>query len=465
MSELAAQSSSTPGSKVNAELKAAFRGGRTRSLRWRQDQLSALVRLIEENLERLTDSLVADLGKPRLEAFSTELGYVMGEARFARKHLKKWMKPERVPTSAVVMPGTSRIIREPLGVSLIIGAWNYPVHLTLAPLIGSIAAGGCAVVKPSEVAAHTSKILAELIPRYLDQQCIQVVEGGVPETTDLLEQQWDKIFYTGNGNVGRIVMAAAARHLTPVTLELGGKSPTIVDADVDLKVAARRIIWCKFTNAGQTCVAPDHVLVHSDQHDALVNAMRRTIHEFYGSDPKQSADYGRIINHRHFDRLVGLLGSGHAACGGDHDRDEKYIAPTILTDVSPDSPAMSDEIFGPILPILKMPSTDDAIEFVNSRPKPLALYVFSRNKAVARRVIEHTSSGGATINHGWMHLGVPSLPFGGVGDSGIGGYHGRHSFEAFSHRKAVLDKPTLVDPKLLYPPYGKMAKALFKRLL
>jgi aldehyde dehydrogenase (NAD+) len=460
-----AATSSSVGASVVSELRASYKKRKTRSLSWRLEQLQGLKRMLIDCQEDLIDAIVADLGKPRFEAFTTEVAFLLSEIDHTCKHLEKWMKPTRVRSSAVVQPATSKVYPEPLGVVLVIGAWNYPLALSVGPAIGAIAAGNCVVIKPSEIAENTSAIIATLIPQYMDEDCVRVVEGGIPETTDLLEQKWNHIFYTGNGMVGRIVMTAAAKHLTPVTLELGGKSPVIIDEDVDIEVAARRIIWGKFTNAGQTCVAPDYLLVHRSVHDQLLAALKSTITEFYGSDAKTSADYGRIINERHHKRLTALLESGTVAHGGEHDESQKYMEPTLLTDVSEDSKIMADEIFGPILPLLKIGSIDEAIDFVNERDKPLALYVFTKNKAVAKKVIAHTSYGGGSINHAWLHLAVPGLSFGGVGESGMGGYHGQHSFDVFSHHKSILDKPTLIDPKLTYPPYDDFKTKVIKFLM
>ena len=329
----------------------------------------------------------------------------------------------------------------------------------------ALAAGNCAVVKPAEVWAHTSRAIAELLPRYLDPACVAVVEGGVPETTELLAQRFDHIFYTGNGTVGRIVMTAAARHLTPVTLELGGKSPAIVHRSADLAVTARRIVWAKFTNAGQTCVAPDYVLVERAVEQPLLDALAATVRELYGADPKHSPDYGRIISDRQFDRLARLLDGTQIVCGGELDRDERYIAPTVLRDVSLAAPIMQDEIFGPLLPVIAVDSVDDAIALVTDRPKPLALYVFAEDGAVADRVLARTSSGGACVNDAIVHLSVHDLPFGGVGESGMGAYHGRTSFETFSHRKSVVAKSSKLDVPLRYPPYGPRKRRWIARLM
>jgi len=310
-----------------------------------------------------------------------------------------------------------------------------------------------------------SAALARLVPRYLDPECVAVVEGGVPETTALLAERWDHIFYTGNGRVGRIVMEAAARHLTPVTLELGGKSPCIVDSDVDLEIAARRITWGKFLNAGQTCVAPDYLLVHESREAELIGLLERNLRAFYGDDPQRSPDLARIVSDAHLDRLAKLLESGETVVGGRVDRADRYVAPTILRNVSPESPAMQEEIFGPILPVLTVPDVDAAIAFVNARPKPLALYVFTRRKPVEDAVLSRTSAGGVCVNAVLWHLGNPSLPFGGVGESGMGAYHGRYGFEAMSHHKGVVKKSTKADPKIGYPPYTRLKKALIKRFI
>jgi aldehyde dehydrogenase (NAD+) len=333
------------------------------------------------------------------------------------------------------------------------------------PLVGAIAAGNCVVLKPSEVAPNVSALLAKWLPRYLDPKTMRVVEGGVPETTALLREKWDHIFYTGNGTVGSIVMQAAAKHLTPVTLELGGKSPCIVDESADLDLAAKRIVYGKFFNAGQTCVAPDYVLVHDHVHDALINRMVSTIREFYGDDPKQSPDYARIVNERHHARLTGLLSGADIVAGGQSDLSNRYVAPTILKNVNEHDAVMQEEIFGPILPVISVSSIESAIGYVSRHAKPLALYVFARDQDVQDRVLAGTSAGGTTINHIWIHLGVLHLPFGGVGESGMGAYHGHRSFETFSHRRAVLKKPSLPDPPILFPPYSARKLRWIKRLL
>ncbi|MFN2376771.1 MAG: aldehyde dehydrogenase family protein [Candidatus Binatia bacterium] len=442
-------------------LRATFRSGRTRPLQWRLEQLRAVEKLLSENTKALEKTLAADLGKPALEAMAADIGFPKGEAAFAAKNLSKWMKPERVAQPMAQRPGKSWVQRDPLGVVLIIAPWNYPVQLCFNPLVAAIAAGNCAVIKPSEMNPATSRLIAELVPKYLDNDCFAVVEGAIDETTTLLEQNFDHIVYTGNGHVARIVMAAAAKNLTPVTLELGGKSPCIVMPDANLDVAAHRIAWGKWSNAGQTCTAPDYVLVHKSVENALIDKLRGVVREFYGDHPKQSKDYPRIVSERHVDRLAGLIEDrGQVAIGGEFDRAERYFAPTILRDVKPDAKVMQDEIFGPILPVMAVDSIEAAINYVNDHDKPLALYVFTADKKVSERVLGETSSGGACINATLWHCANPNLPFGGVGPSGMGAYHGRWGFEVLSHRKAVTEKPTSMDPKITYPPYTKIKEWL-----
>lgn len=447
-----------------AELRASFDRGTPRPEAWRRGQLRRLNDLMVAEEARIFEALKADLGRCATEAYVFEVGYCRSEVRHTLKHLSAWMRPERVSTPLHTAKATSRIHRQPLGVVLIIGPWNYPFQLAIAPLIAAIAAGNCAVVKPSELAPATSKLMGELLPRYLDSDCIRIVEGGVPETTALLEQKYDHVFFTGSTRVGKIVYQAAAKHLTPVTLELGGKSPCIVDRTVDLPVAARRIVWGKFANAGQTCVAPDYILAHEDVREALVAELRKTVQKFYGEDPRKSPDFGRIINAAHFERLTGYLEQGEVTFGGEHDAAERYLAPTLMQGTAPDAPVMQDEIFGPILPVLPVGSLDEAITFVNARPKPLALYVFSADRAAARKVIDATTSGGAAVNDTINHLAVPDLPFGGVGDSGIGSYHGPQGFKTFSHTRSVLDRSTKLDLPLRYPPYVNTLKWVRKLL-
>jgi len=448
-------------------LRRSFDEGLTRPIAWRKEALRAMKRLVAEGEPELLDAMHADLGKPAVEARLTDLSFVQAEVDVMLKHLERWTRPEHVSVPAVQQPGRATIVREPLGVALVIAPWNYPVQLLLVPMAAAIAAGNCVVGKPSELAPATSAAISRLAARYLDHRAVAIEEGGVQEAQALLTERFDAIFYTGNGRVGRIVMEAAAKHLTPVTLELGGKSPVIVDADADLEVAARRIAWGKFLNAGQTCVAPDYVLVHERVEGALVDALRATLRVFYGDHPAQSPDYARIVNDGHFERLTGLLSSSAAevAIGGDTARDDRFIAPTVLTNVTPDDPVMDEEIFGPILPVIAVHDVAEAIAFVRQRPKPLALYVFSGTKSRIDDVLAGTTSGSVGVNCTVLQVGIPALPFGGVGASGMGAYHGKQGFETFSHRRAVLVKPTRLDPTVLYPPSTKAKEWILKRIL
>ena len=439
-------------------LRSTFRSGRTRSVDWRREQLRAMHQMLVEHEADFVEALHADLGRPPLEAYVADIGTTKAEIKHAIKHVGSWAKVKRANPGLTSMPAKARIMPEPLGVALIIAPWNYPIQLLLSPMVAAIAAGNCIVAKPSELSPACSAVLARLIPRFLDNDAITVVEGGVAETTALLEIPFDHIFFTGSTNVGRVVMQAAAKHLTPVTLELGGKSPTIVAADADLEVAARRILWGKHLNAAQTCIAPDYVLVESSVRDRLVDIMADVLGEFLGADPAASRDFGRIVNDRHFERLTALLESagGTVAIGGVTDAATRFIAPTVIVDPDLDAPIMTEEIFGPLLPVLSVDSIDAAIDFVNDRPKPLALYVFSGSSETADHVLEHTSSGGACVNQTILHINTPNMPFGGVGPSGMGSYHGKFGFDAFSHHKSVLIKPQKPDPKLLYPPYSPL---------
>ncbi|MFJ9459220.1 aldehyde dehydrogenase family protein [Kitasatospora sp. NPDC101447] len=449
-----------------ARLGAAFTAGRTKPVAWRKAQLRALRRLLVEQEDVFAAALHADLGKHAAEAYTTEIGFTVSEIDHTLRHLDRWLRPSRVPVPLALQPARARTVREPLGTVLVISPWNYPLQLALAPLVGAIAAGNCVVVKPSELAPATSAALAHWLPRTLDPQAVAVVEGGVPETTALLEQRFDHVFYTGNGTVARIVMTAAARHLTPVTLELGGKSPAVVEPGTDLATAARRIAWGKFMNAGQTCVAPDYVLAIGGSATAIEAHLTAAVREMYGTDPKESPDYGRIVNERHFDRLTALLGDGRIVTGGDHDRAERYLAPTVLADVDPEAPVMREEIFGPVLPIVSVPDLDAAIAFITARDKPLALYAFTASARTKHRLTTETSSGALSFGVPNAHLTVPGLPFGGVGESGIGAYHGAHTIDTFSHTKAVLDKPLPADTlRLAYPPFTPLKSRILRRFL
>ena len=454
--------------QVVADLRTAYDTGRTRPLAWRLNQLAALAALVEENEQEICAALFADLGKTPDEANITELSLVRAELALMRSKLKKWLEPKFVRGPLAVLPATTYTVLEPLGVALIIAPWNYPVQLLLVPAIGALAAGNAVRLKPSELAPATAALLADLIPRYLDPAAVTVVNGGIPQTTALLTEKFDHIFYTGNGTVARIVMTAAAAHLTPVTLELGGKSPTFVDGTGDLEIAAQRIAWGKFTNAGQTCVAPDYVLATPGVADRLVPLIAQAVADMFGADPK-AGPFGRIINEGHFNRLAALVAdpeNGRVALGGQHDRSVKYLAPTILTGTAPDAPIMSAEIFGPVLPVVTVESAGAAIAHINAGDKPLALYVFSEDKAVRRRFLKETSSGAITFNLPMAHLAVAELPFGGVGESGMGAYHGRRSLEIFSHEKSVVSKPLRPDTlALVYPPFSRQKSGLLRKLL
>lgn len=443
----------------------AFQTGVTRPLEWRIAQLDALEAMLRENSDRFLAALKQDLNKPATEAWATEVGFAIADIKDQRSNLRSWAKPRNAKVPIAFQPATAKVVPEPKGVVLIIAPWNYPVQLLISPMAAAIAAGNAIVAKPSELAPATSGVLAELIGRYLDPATVSVIEGAVDVATDLLAQPFDHILFTGSPEVGKVVMRAAAEHLTPVTLELGGKSPAIVAADADINVAGRRIAWGKFVNAGQTCIAPDYVLVERSARDELVSAIERAVRGFYGSNPQASPDYGRIISDRHHQRLTALMedeGAGAAAVGGVADASDRYIAPTVLLDPDPNSPVMSEEIFGPLLPIVTVDDVTEAIDFINSRPKPLALYAFTSNSATADQVIATTSSGGVGINQTLLHIGPPELPFGGIGQSGMGAYHGRTGFETFSHLKPVLDRRTSPDLPITYPPYTDLKQRLIK---
>jgi aldehyde dehydrogenase (NAD+) len=430
-----------------------FRSGATRSAEWRATQLVALKAMMQEHAEDFYAALWADLRRNRVEADLTDVKYIAGEVDHVLAHLLQWMKPLSVSTPFMLAPSHAQVRSDPLGVGLIIGTWNYPVMLTLSPLIAAISGGNTAVLKPSEMATATAEVIARHVPEYLDRRAFSVVLGAAPETTALLEQQWDHIFFTGGTTVARIVMTAAAKTLSPVVLELGGKSPTIVHSSVDLRVAARRIAQGRWANAGQTCTAPDYVLVSKNIVGPFLEQLREAVIQFYGEDPQKSADYGRIINLRHFERLTGLLASGDIYHGGQYDRAERYIAPTVLVNVPPDSPVMQEEIFGPILPVLEVGNVQEMIDFVNARPSPLGLYVFAEDRAVAKQILDSTASGDAAVNDCTVQPIIHDLPFGGVGNSGMGKYHGEWGFRAYTNARGVLYHSTRLDLGVRYPPY------------
>lgn len=441
-----------------------FNTGATKSVDFRIQQLKKLRQLIVDNEQAIIKALYDDLRKSELEAYATEVGIVLAEIDYTLKNVKRWSKPQRVRTPLFHQLATSWQYAEPYGVTYIIAPWNYPFQLLIAPLIGAIAAGNTAILKPSELSDHTAQLVYNLITENFEPGFIKVVLGAVEESKAMLEQRFDYIFFTGGTEIGRYVYQAAAKFLTPVTLELGGKSPCIVDEDIHLTHTSRRILWGKFTNAGQTCVAPDYLLVNKKIKSKLIDKMKEHLNDFYGEDPALSPDYGRIISERHFDRLEQMIDPSQVIVGGKTNRDEKYISPTIIEGVSLDDKVMQQEIFGPILPIIEYESLDEAIAYIKQFEKPLALYVYSNRSSVQNKIMDEVPFGGGCINESIMHVGQSQLPFGGVGESGIGSYHGKTSFEAFSHYKSVLKKSTLTDLPIKYPPY-KNNVGLIKKLM
>lgn len=446
------------------EQRAFFASGATRDIEFRKKSLKTLKEVLENKEKDITEALKADLGKPAFETYAAELGGLYAEINHVLRNLKCWSRPKRVRTPMSLFPGASHVYREPYGVTLLIGPWNYPFTVNLHPLINSLAGGNCAILKPSEFSTASSAVLGEIVREAFSPEYCTVVQGGVRETTELLENKFDFILFTGSTRVGRIVHQAAARHLTPTLLELGGKSPCILDTNLNLELTAKRICWGKFFNAGQTCTAPDYLLVPESMHEAILETLKKTIVGFFGENPKTSSDYGRIINARHFDKLSAFLDSGTIVHGGGHVREELFIEPTLLDKVSWDSPIMQEEIFGPLLPILTYKNTAEVISRLQGLERPLALYSFSRDKQWHRQFIASLPYGGGCCNAVLMHGSTPYLPFGGVGNSGMGHYHGKWGFEAFTHAKGVLYKPQRMDTPLLYPPYGDKLKWL-KRLM
>ena len=434
-----------------------FRSGATKSVEFRIHQLQTLKKLLSEHEDEFFDAVYADFKKPELETYATELGILHNEISYTIRHLKKWAKPKRLKGTWINFPSSNYTIAEPYGAVLVIAPWNYPIQLALLPLVGAIAAGNTVVVKPSELTPQASSVLHRLMSKWFKEEFIAVVEGGVETNQALLAEDFDHIFFTGSSRVGKIVMEAAAKNLTPVTLELGGKSPCIVDDSADLETSAKRIAWGKFLNAGQTCVAPDYVMVKASVQDKFLEYLKEAIRSFYGVNAKLSPDYPRIINEDHFVRLASYLSDGEVFYGGKTDKMEYYIEPTILTDIEEHAAVMEDEIFGPILPVITFDDIGEAIDLINSKPKQLALYVFTTEKETEDRVIEKCSFGGGAINDVVAHLGNHHLPFGGVGQSGMGAYHGKKSFDTFSHNKGVMKKPLWLDVPFRYAPYkGKL---------
>ncbi|XP_050694365.1 aldehyde dehydrogenase, dimeric NADP-preferring-like [Eriocheir sinensis] len=443
-------------SEIVGTARRAYAEGRTRPVEFRRKQLQQYKKMLEDHRDEFLKALAEDLNKPKLEAVIFEVDFAMKDADYLLANLDKWVKTEEVPS---VVPGDkSLILREPYGVCLVMGAWNYPLQLALIPAAGAIAAGNAVVIKPSEVSPATAAAIAKYLPQYLDKECFPVVLGGVPETTELLKERFDYIFYTGSTGVGKIVQSAASKHLTPTTLELGGKSPCYVDNSADLDIAVRRILWGKMFNLGQTCIAPDYILCPSAVQSAFVDKCKAVLKEWYGNEAKKSSDLSRIVAERHVDRLANYLKDGTPVIGGKYDKTAKWVEPTVLVDVKADSRIMQEEIFGPILPILNVAGADDAITFINKREKPLALYVFSKNKGDINKFLEGVSCGGLTVNDTLHHAANHNLPFGGVGYSGMGAYHGDYTFKTFTHYKPVLIREyEAAQEKMLsarYPPYS-----------
>lgn len=452
---------STPITQIISQQRKFFATGKTKDISFRRQQLEKLKKAIKDNGDKILEALYTDLHKPEFEAYF-ELA-VTKEIDYFLSNLKSWVKPKKVKTPVTVFPASAYVQPEPLGVVLIIGPWNYPFSLMISPLLGAIAAGNCAILKPSEIAPHTSQVIAKMIEDTFPSEYIAAVEGGVEVSQELLAEKFDHIFFTGGTRVGKIIMEAAAKNLTPVTLELGGKSPCIVDRDINFTETAKRITWGKFINAGQICVAPDYLLVNKKVKAKLLEEIKSCITKFYGKDPASSPDYPRIINQSQFQRLSKLLDGEEVLVGGETDAQQRYIAPTVIDNVSLDSPLMEEEIFGPILPIIDYEHIDEALDIINSRPKPLALYLFSKDKDLQTKVLTSTSSGGVCLNDTFLHLAVNELPFGGVGNSGMGNYHGFASFNTFSHQKSVLRRYFLFDLNWRYAPY-KDKVANFKKM-
>ncbi|HDG5486781.1 TPA: aldehyde dehydrogenase [Staphylococcus aureus] len=447
--------------------KAFFNTQQTKDISFRKEQLKKLSKAIKSYESDILEALYTDLGKNKVEAYATEIGITLKSIKNARKELKNWTKTKNVDTPLYLFPTKSYIKKEPYGTVLIIAPFNYPFQLVFEPLIGAIAAGNTAIIKQSELTPNVARVIKRLINETFDANYIEVIEGGIEETQTLIHLPFDYVFFTGSENVGKIVYQAASENLVPVTLEMGGKSPVIVDETANIKVASERICFGKFTNAGQTCVAPDYILVHESVKDDLITALSKTLREFYGQNIQQSPDYGRIVNLKHYHRLTSLLNSAqmNIVFGGHSDEDERYIEPTLLDHVTSDSAIMQEEIFGPILPILTYQSLDEAIAFIHQRPKPLSLYLFSEDENATQRVINELSFGGGAINDTLMHLANPKLPFGGVGASGMGRYHGKYSFDTFTHEKSYIFKSTRLESGVHLPPYKgkfKYIKAFFK---
>jgi aldehyde dehydrogenase (NAD+) len=435
----------------------------TKNIQFRKEQLKMLRNLIISNEDEIYKVLGTDFKKPPFETYLSENGYMIMEINQFLKRLKKWARPRRIPSNLVNFPSSCFLMYEPYGISLIIAPWNYPFQLAIGPLVGAMSAGNCAILKPSELTPSTSEFISKLINENFRDDYIHVIEGDATVSQSLLKEKFDYIFFTGSTRIGQIIAEAAARNLTPATLELGGKSPCFVDGSVDMKLTARRIIWGKFLNNGQTCLAPDYIYVDQKHKDDLLEQLKNEIIHRFGSDPEKSLDLARVVNQNHFNRLRDLITQGKVFYGGRFNMKDLYISPTILHDVSWDDDVMDREIFGPVLPVLSYDEIDKVIRDLKTREKPLSLYVFSKRKSFTRKLLQDLSFGGGTVNDTVIHFGNPNVPFGGVGQSGYGAYHGRHSFETFSHKKGIVKKATWIDIPIRYAPYENKLKWL-KRL-
>lgn len=446
-------------------LRKSVDNGVPRSLSWRLDQLHGLLRFVTDHENAILTALKADLGRCTTEARMADISMVRSEVRLIQRNLKKWLRPQRVSTPIAAQPGRSWIQQEPFGLALILGTWNYPFQQILIPLAGALAAGNSAVVKLSEVAPHSAALMAKELENYIDPTALIVVTGGPEAAARLLEYRFDKIFYTGSSHVGRIVMKAAAVHLTPVTLELGGKNPVIVAPDAPLDVTARRVAWGRFMNTGQICVAPDYVLIQETLRLPFIEALRKAIARFYGPDPQSSESYGRIVDGRHFARLLSFMQDGRIAIGGQTDAADRYIAPTVITDLPDDAAALQEEIFGPILPVVGYRTIEEALTILRRRPNPLALYLFTGDRALQKQIIGNVGCGSVVVNDVVVNQIVPGLPFGGVGNSGMGSFHGRFTFDAFSHSKAVVRRALWADLDVRYPPFSEWKDRILQWLV
>jgi len=448
--------------KIQVNLKEFFRSGITRKITFRIANLLKLRQIIFDNERLILKALKDDLNKSEIEAYSSEIGIVIKEIDYALKHIEKWSRPQKVKTPLINKPGRSYFIYEPYGTALIISPWNYPFGLFFLPLVGAIAAGNCMLLKPSEIAQNTSALIAKLLNENFSENYLRVIEGDAKVTQELINPLTDYIFFTGSTEVGKIIMKKAAEYLIPITLELGGKNPCIVDKDADLEISAKRIAWGKFFNSGQTCIAPDYLLLHKDIKNQFISIFKQTITKFYGENLLENKNLAKVINEKHFNRLIKLLSEGKIEIGGQHSREKPFIAPTLISEINENSEILKNEIFGPILPVLSFDNLDDEILKILAKPKPLAIYYFSKNKSKQEKIINSTSSGGVCINGTINFIMSNDLPFGGVGQSGFGKYHGKASFETFSHKKAILKKSFHLDQKYMYPP-NKLSFNIFKK--